>query len=99
MEKAGIVKQDQSLNIPQQIIAFKSPVLRYNNASYAVMTSADLLILNFEEIRRRSISIWKTISPECYSWRPDIGAMTLLEMVRHVLESEHPYHIIMERGG
>jgi uncharacterized damage-inducible protein DinB len=63
------------------------------------MTSADLLILNFEEIRRRSTEIWKAVSPECYSWRPDLGAMTLQEMVRHVLESEHLYHVIMERRG
>jgi uncharacterized damage-inducible protein DinB len=63
------------------------------------MTPADLLILNFEEIRRRSTKIWNAVSPDCYSWRPDMGAMTLQEMVRHVLESEHLYHIIMERGG
>jgi len=63
------------------------------------MTPADLLILNFEEIRRRSIKIWEAISPECYSWRPDVGAMSLQEMVRHVLESEHLYHIMMERKG
>jgi uncharacterized damage-inducible protein DinB len=63
------------------------------------MTPADLLILNFEEIRRRSIKIWEAISPDCYSWRPDVGAMSLQEMVRHVLESEHLYHIIMERKG
>ena len=39
------------------------------------------------------------ISPDFYSWRPDAAAMTLREMVRHVLESEHLYHIILERGG
>jgi uncharacterized damage-inducible protein DinB len=63
------------------------------------MTPSDLLILNFEEIRRRSTKIWKAISADCYSWRPDVGAMTLQEMVRHVLEGEHLYHVIMERGG
>jgi uncharacterized damage-inducible protein DinB len=63
------------------------------------MTPADLLILNFEEIRRRSTKIWESVSPDCYSWRPDVRAMTLQEMVRHVLESEHIYHIILERGG
>jgi len=63
------------------------------------MTSADLLILNFKEIRRRSTKVWEALSPDYYSWRPDVRAMTLQEMVRHVLESEHLYHIIMERGG
>jgi uncharacterized damage-inducible protein DinB len=63
------------------------------------MTPADLLILNFEEIRRRSTIIWNAVSPDYFSWRPDVRAMTLVEMVRHVLECQHLYHIIMERGG
>jgi uncharacterized damage-inducible protein DinB len=63
------------------------------------MITSELLILNFEEIRRRSVKLWEAIPPGLYSWRPDKDAMTSLEMVRHVLESEHLYHVIMDRKG
>ncbi|HMD00527.1 MAG TPA: DinB family protein [Ferruginibacter sp.] len=63
------------------------------------MNAKELLILNFEETRRRSIMVWKQISEEQLHWRPDPGAMSCLEMIRHVLESEIFYHhIILHRG-
>jgi uncharacterized damage-inducible protein DinB len=63
------------------------------------MTQNEIIILNFEEIRRRSIKLWKGIPPNNYFWRPDIKAMNCLEMVRHILEGEHLYHIIVNRRG
>ena len=63
------------------------------------MTSNELIIFNLEEIRRRSIKLWTGIPVEHYFWRPDSGAMTCLEMVRHVLEGEHLYHVIVNRRG
>lgn len=63
------------------------------------MTQTELIILNFEEIRRRSIKLWTGITPENYFWRPDIKAMSCLEMVRHVLEGEHLFHIIVNNWG
>jgi uncharacterized damage-inducible protein DinB len=60
------------------------------------MTTADLLIVNFEEIRRRSIKVWAGIPPGFYQWQPDKDAMTLLQTVRHVLESEYWFHKIVE---
>lgn len=63
------------------------------------MTVGELLLLHFKETRRRSIKIWEGIPPECYTWKPDKDAMTSLEMVRHVLESEHLYHMILLRNG
>jgi uncharacterized damage-inducible protein DinB len=63
------------------------------------MTQAEILILNFEEIRRRSIKLWTGITPENYFWKPDSDAMSCLEMVRHVLEGEHLFHIIVENRG
>jgi uncharacterized damage-inducible protein DinB len=63
------------------------------------MITSELLILNFEEIRRRSIILWEAIPPDFHSWRPDKDAVTSLEMVRHVLESEHLYHVIVNRKG
>lgn len=63
------------------------------------MNAKELLILNFEEVRRRSIRIWKSIAEEQLYWKPDPGAMTCFEMVRHVLESENVYHhIILNKG-
>lgn len=63
------------------------------------MIPVEILILNFEEIRRRSIKLWKGIAPEVYFWRPDIKAMNCIEMIRHVLESEHIYHLIVNNLG
>lgn len=63
------------------------------------MNAKELLILNFEEVRRRSIKVWKGISEEYLFWKPDGDAMTCIEMVRHVLEGENIYHhIILHRG-
>jgi hypothetical protein len=59
------------------------------------MTHTDLLVLNFEEIRRRSLILWQELTVENYFWRPDIKAMTCLETVRHVLEGEHLFHKIV----
>ena len=64
------------------------------------MNAKELLILNFEEVRRRSIKVWKTISEENLFWKPDNGAMSCFQMIRHVLESENIYHqIILYRGS
>ncbi|PLT29108.1 DinB family protein [Peribacillus deserti] len=64
------------------------------------MNSTELIILNLEEIRRRSIKVWTSIPADYLEWRPDESAMTCLEMVRHVLDSEHYYHLaVLNRGS
>jgi uncharacterized damage-inducible protein DinB len=63
------------------------------------MTPNEIIILNFEEIRRRSIKLWKGIPPENYFWKPDSDAMSCLEMVRHVLEGEHLFHMLVNKRG
>lgn len=63
------------------------------------MTQTEIIILNFEEIRRRSLILWKVITPEIYFWKPDNKAMNCLEMVRHILEGEHLFHIIVNNKG
>ena len=63
------------------------------------MTPVEIIILNFEEIRRRSIKLWRGIPPEVYFWRPDVNAMTCIEMIRHVLETEHIYNVIVNNRG
>ena len=63
------------------------------------MNSIDIIILNFSEIRRRSIKLWKSIPDEYLNWKPDDDAFTIIEMIRHVLEGEHLFHIIIKNRG
>jgi uncharacterized damage-inducible protein DinB len=55
------------------------------------MQSTDLLLLNLEEVRRRSLLVWRGIPADRLKWAPDGGAMTCIELVRHVLEGEFLY--------
>ncbi len=63
------------------------------------MTQTEIIILNFEEVRRRSLKLWSCITPEIYSWKPDAKAESFIEVVRHILECEHRFHIIIEQRG
>jgi hypothetical protein len=63
------------------------------------MNAVEVLVLNLEEIRRRSLKIWREIPVDKYDWKPDGEAMTCLEMVRHVLEGEWLYHQMLKSGG
>lgn len=63
------------------------------------MNAIDLLVLNFEEVRRRSIKLWTSIPQEKLRWKPDHEAMSCIEMIRHVLESEHYYHQAIKNKG
>ena len=55
-----------------------------------------VIILNFNEVRRRSIKVWTSIPDEMLYWKPDDKALNCLEMIRHVLESEHYYHLAIK---
>lgn len=57
-----------------------------------------LLILNLEEIRRKSIMIWEGLPQDKYHWKPDEKAMTGIEMIRHVLEADYGWNIIINQG-
>ncbi len=63
------------------------------------MNAKELLIINFEEVRRRSIKVWKSIDEDYLFWKPDVDAMNCIEMIRHVLEGENIYHHIVLHGG
>lgn len=60
------------------------------------MNSIELIILNFKEVRRRSIKVWTSIPDEMLHWKPDNEALNCIEMIRHVLESEHYYHLAIK---
>lgn len=63
------------------------------------MNSIEVLLLNFSEIRRRSIKLWGGIPNEYLNWRPDTKAFSIIEMIRHTLEGEHLFHKIIENRG
>ncbi|CAH0249063.1 hypothetical protein SRABI96_03129 [Peribacillus sp. Bi96] len=63
------------------------------------MISIDLIILNLEEVRRRNIKLWTSIPKDKLHWKPDDVAMSCLEMVRHVLDSEHYYPLSIKNQG
>ena len=63
------------------------------------MQTSSLLILNFEEVRRRSVKTWRSIPTGVLAFRVDAGAMSLLEQVRHVLEGEYLYAEMLRTGG
>lgn len=64
------------------------------------MNALELIILNFEEVRRRSIKVWSSIPEDRLDWKPDIEALSIREMIRHVLDSEHYYHLaLLNRGS
>ncbi|MBD1372574.1 DinB family protein [Hazenella sp. IB182357] len=64
------------------------------------MHAIDLIILNFEEIRSRSIKVWQSIPHEMLNWKPDEDALTCAEMIRHLLQAEYLFHqILIGRGG
>lgn len=59
------------------------------------MTQSDLIILNLTEKRRKSIRLWKGLPESYYHWKPDPKAMTAIEMVRHVLEADYGWNMII----
>lgn len=63
------------------------------------MNSIEIILLNFSETRRRSIKLWNGIPNEYLNWKPDENAFTNIETIRHVLESEHLFHKIIENRG
>lgn len=62
------------------------------------MTQSELVILNFTEIRKKSIKLWSVLPKRYYNWKPDEKAMTAIEMIRHVLEADYGWNIIINQG-
>ncbi|HJQ31272.1 MAG TPA: DinB family protein [Pyrinomonadaceae bacterium] len=63
------------------------------------MKATDLLVLNLEEVRRRSVKVWLAIPADGLHWRPDDAAMSCVEVVRHVLEGEYLYTRMLKSGA
>jgi len=62
------------------------------------MNQSELIILNFTEIRKRSIKLWNGLPEKYYNWKPDKKAMSASEMIRHVLEADYGWNIIINQG-
>ncbi|SDD76595.1 DinB superfamily protein [Algoriphagus faecimaris] len=62
------------------------------------MTQSELIVLNLTEIRRRSIKLWMGLPKSHYNWKPDENAMSAKEMIRHVLEADYGWNIIINQG-
>jgi hypothetical protein len=63
-----------------------------------IMTPVELLLLNLEEVRRRSLIIWRSIPPRRMEWRPSAEARSCIKIVRHVLRAEWTHTQILRRG-
>lgn len=63
------------------------------------MNAVEGVVWNLEEIRRRSLILWESIPAEYLDWRPDSDAMSVKEMIRHVLDSERYYHLALLNEG
>jgi uncharacterized damage-inducible protein DinB len=49
------------------------------------MKALDLFLLDYQECRRRFLMVAAAFPSELLTWKPDIGAMTVGETIRHVL--------------
>lgn len=62
------------------------------------MIQSELILLNFSEIRRKSIRLWGALPKSHYRWKPDEKAMTAIQVIRHVLEADYGWNIIINQG-
>ncbi|WP_151736937.1 DinB family protein ['Paenibacillus yunnanensis' Narsing Rao et al. 2020] len=63
------------------------------------MNAIECMVWNLEEVRRRSIILWESIPEAELDWKPDDDALSIKEMIRHVLDSEHYYHLALINEG
>ncbi|GAA0371350.1 DinB family protein [Bacillus horti] len=63
------------------------------------MDSTELILLNLQESRRRSIKLWKSLPDSWIAWRPDHEAMSFGEMIRHIWSATYHYHMILKNNG
>lgn len=63
------------------------------------MNALEAIMLNFEETRRRSIKVWRSLPDEWLNWRPDEEALSFGEMIRHVWSGVYHYHQVVRNNG
>ena len=62
------------------------------------MTAQEIIVLNLQEVRRRSLKIWRAIPDTQLTWKPDENALGIGEMIRHVWEASESYRRIVAHG-
>lgn len=62
------------------------------------MTPTELLLLNSEEVRRRSLIIWQSVPPHRIEWKPSKEARSCIEIVRHILKAEWTHTQVIRKG-
>ncbi len=62
------------------------------------LDAIELAALNLREVRRRSYVVWRAIPDKYLSWKPDVGAMTFGEAIRHIWCAQAGYHEILKCG-
>lgn len=62
------------------------------------MTPNELLLLNAEEVRRRSLIIWRSIPPHRIEWKPTKEAGSCIEIVRHILKAQWTHMQVIQKG-
>ncbi|MDP9959218.1 DinB family protein [Chryseobacterium lathyri] len=61
------------------------------------MTHNELIINYLNETRRRSVFLWKGLPEDLYGWKPDSEAMTAIQMIRHVLQADYGWNMIINK--
>lgn len=62
------------------------------------MTQIDILLLNLEEVRRRSLIVWRSIPADRTEWKPSAEARSCIETIRHILKAEWNYTQMLQTG-
>ena len=62
------------------------------------MNAIELAVLNFQEVRRRSIKLWRSLPDERLTWKPDDEAFSFGETIRHVWTGQVYYHESLKLG-
>ncbi|MUV03121.1 DinB family protein [Flavobacterium rakeshii] len=62
------------------------------------MTLNEIIINHLKQVRRRSTMLWESLPKEYYNWKPDNDAMTAIELIRHVLQADYGWNIIINQG-
>lgn len=61
------------------------------------MTQNELIINHLSETRKRSILLWMSLPENFYGWKPDPEAMTTIQMIRHVLQADYGWNMIINK--
>ena len=62
------------------------------------LLATELIVINFREVRRRSIKVWRGIPTDFLQWKPDSPALTIGEMIRHIWSTQKYYHDSIKLG-